>query len=86
MFRSDQIERGSNNFVANISSLSCGYLFRDNSDFVSKILKAVFSVICFVVIVNFKPGEYMRKVFFSVSCDTDSLEEKIRVLPIESNL
>ena len=48
MFRSDQIiGSGSNNFVVNISSLSCGYLFRDNSDFVSKILKAVFSVILF---------------------------------------
>ena len=39
MFRSDQIESGSNNFVVNV--------FRDNSDFVSKILKAVFSVILF---------------------------------------
>ena len=47
MFRSDQIGSGSNNFVVNISSLSCEYLFRDNSDFVSKILKAVFSVILF---------------------------------------
>ena len=47
MFRSDQIGSRSNNFVVNISSLSCRYLFRDNSDFVNKILEAVFSVILF---------------------------------------
>ena len=48
MFRSDQIGSGSNNFVVSVFlSLSCGYLFRDNSDFVRKILKAVFSVILF---------------------------------------
>ena len=33
------------------------------------------------VMVNFKPGEYMRKIFFSVS-DTGSAEEQIRVLSI----
>ena len=34
-------------------------------------------------LVNFKPGEYMRKMFFfqSVS-DTDGSEEKIRILPL----
>ena len=31
--------------------------------------------------VNFKPGEYMRKIFFSVS-DTGGAEEQIRVLSI----
>ena len=34
------------------------------------------------VMVNFKPGEYMRKIFFSVS-DTGGAEEQIRVLSIE---
>ena len=31
--------------------------------------------------VNFKPGEYMRKIFFSVG-DTGGAEEQIRVLSI----
>ena len=33
------------------------------------------------VMVNFKPGEYMRNIFFSVS-DTGGAEEQIRVLSI----
>ena len=33
------------------------------------------------VMVNFKPGEYMRKIFFSVS-DTGGAEEQIRELSI----
>ena len=47
MFRSDQIGSGSNNFVVNVFKPLEWIFFRDNSDFVSKILKAVFSVILF---------------------------------------
>ena len=54
------------------SSLSCAYLFRDNSDLVSNY----FPSFCLIVMVNFKPGEYMRKMFFQSALTQTAWKKK----------